>query len=544
MLSGAQFLERLDNIPTSLDDLYCSVFAKQATSLTTGQVLLRDQILRWILFVARPLSLSELANAIAIESNAFITDLETQAIEACGSLIKVENGIVKPVHHSLRDFLSNPEHAARDKILSVRPESSNLIIAKSLLTYLSHPSFASIEESLGGVHFLSTHPLIEYATLYWVYHASSAAQDSGLRGLISQFFASSTNWIEWSDKLLPHFLPLSTLPIPPRPFHTARFLHLFALKGQLASYLEKEERALFSNSFEDSLQLAYENFVAQAQFKSGPESLEVAQRLLDLAEVYSWIGKSKSRSLAQVQAALFIISKHTGSDAESLSITVYQTLADEYKRAGKYSDAHKILETLISNDHLPSTDPRRMFALDTLGWVNMRLGDLEAAEARLEQAKDLAAQIFGHTSPVTLRSKVTLAEVLGKLGRYEEAGALCAELKEQLRQHRDYGVPLPKDSISQLHLLAMVFMQEGKLKDAMDTYQIVLDDRRKIFGDEHGMTLGPEMQLGIIKEKLGDLEGAKKVFLNVLPRQEKVLGANHPDVIDVKRRLEEFSSQG
>ncbi|KAF2269169.1 hypothetical protein CC78DRAFT_453664 [Lojkania enalia] len=528
--------ESLGSVQASLDDLYSSILFKQATGLTEGQMLLRDQILRWVLFAIRPLHLEEMANAIAVESNAYIYDLESKATEVCGSLIKIEKGILKPIHHSLREYLMR-DYPKRDEILSVRSEASNLVIAKSLLTYLSHPSFSQIYEPLNTSHFRSTYPLAEYAALYWVYHISNATKDPNMRALIADFFNSSSNWATWADKLLPHYLPLSTLPIPPRPFNTARFAYLFTLKEQLASYFEEEEKAKFTEKFEDSLRILYEGFAAQAQSECGPESLKAAQRLQDLAELYSWISKYRSQALAQLQAASFIISKKIGLEAEGLSITVHQALADEYKRAGKYNDAQKLLEVLTQNGTLSSRDPRRMFALDALGWVNMRLGNLNAAESHLTHAKDLASQIYGSQSPMTLRSKVTLAEVLGKMGRHEEAEALCAELKEQLRKHRDDGIPLPKDSISQLNTLASVFMQEGKFREAKSTYEIVVDDRRRTFGDGHGMTLWAEMQLGTAMEKAGDVDGARILFANLLPRQEKALGASHPDVKDVKERL-------
>lgn len=290
----------------------------------------------------------------------------------------------------------------------------------------------------------------------------------------------------------------------------------------------------------DKLLVTYQSFSAQTQANAGPETLETVQRLLDLAEVYSWLPTYKSQALAQLQAASFIIAKDTSLEAQDLSITVSQALADEYKRAGKYVDAERLLSDLASNDRLPQKDLRRIFASDSLGWVSMRLDDLSAAETYLRLANDLAAQIYGTLSPMTLRSKVTLAEVLAKLGRHDEAEALCVTLKEQLRQHSSDGVPMPKDSISQLNTLAAIFMQEEKFDEARTTWRVVVDDRRETFGDEHGLTLWAEMQLGIATEKAEDKHGAKNVFVNLLARQEKALGDNHPDVKEVKRRLEQL----
>ena len=80
-------------------------------------------------------------------------------------------------------------------------------------------------------------------------------------------------------------------------------------------------------------------------------------------------------------------------------------------------------------------------------------------------------------------------------------------------------------------------MQRGKYEDAKKTFNAIVDDRRRLFGEEHGLTLWAEMQLGIAMDKAGDGEAARETFTNLIPRQEKVLGSDHPDVKDVKKRL-------
>jgi tetratricopeptide (TPR) repeat protein len=518
-----------------LDDLYDQIISQQAEMLTAGQKILRNQILRWLLFAVRSLHLPELAHAIAVESNIYIQDLATQATEVCGSLIKIENSQLKLVHHTLREYLLR-DIESRTTTIDVDRKQSNLAIAKTLLTYLSHPPSAGIEEPLYDPHYMRTRPIAEYAALYWVYHISNASQNPDLLQQIGQF-VDSANFVEWADRLLPHFLPLSMLPTPPRPFNNARFFHLLALKGQLCTYFPESERVEFTNKIETRLRLVYEGFLAEAKAKSGRTSLDVVQRLLDLSELYSWLPGYKSQTRAMLLESSEIISEHISADAGDLSITVTQALADEYKRAGKYAEAKGLLEQFLSNDSLESKDPRRMFALDGLGWVHMRLNNLEAAEITLRNALKLATDLYGKQSPMTLRSKVTLAEVLGKIGRHTEAEALCADLKEQLRQHRHDGVAMSRDSVSQLNTLAMIFAQEEKYEDAKNTWQVVVDDRRKAFGMEHGMTLFAEMQLGNAMKKAGDKAGAKSLFVNLLPRQEKVLGGKHPNVQEVKQQL-------
>jgi tetratricopeptide (TPR) repeat protein len=167
----------------------------------------------------------------------------------------------------------------------------------------------------------------------------------------------------------------------------------------------------------------------------------------------------------------------------------------------------------------------------------MRLGQLGASETHLQKALDIATEHYGSPSPLTLRSKVTLTEVLRKLGRFDEAEAICASLIEQLRQYHDNTVALPKDSISQLNTLAAIYMQRGKYDEAKETFKVVVDDRRKLFGEEHRLTLWAEMQWGIAMDSAGDGEAARETFERLVTRQEKVLGSDHPDVKDVKKKL-------
>ena len=513
--------------------MYGSIFKHQSLNLGRGEILLRDGILRLMLFAVRPLQVAEIANFLSVESNVFISDLETKAVAVCGSLVNIDNGILKPVHHSLRDFLLG-EHPALRSITGIKPGIGNLLISRALLGYLTHPKFSCISEPLDSDNFRSTHPLAEYATLYWVHHASLAESNSNLQEQIRAFF-NTNNAKEWTDRLLPLFLPGSVLPVPPRPFNTARFFHLFSLKSQIANCFDPEQKAEVDEHITKYLCSAYEEFLENARARDGPASLSVLQRLLDLAEVYSWCPTYRKHVAPTLHAALEIASQLSSPEARNLAVVAYQALADEYKRNGKYEDAQKLLDQLLSlaSDLIPRNDPKIIFALDSLGWVYMRLGQLEAAAVHLEEALELAVEHYGSQSPMTLRTRVTLAEVLGKLGRHDEAEVLYTALKEQLTN----SVPLSTDSISHLNTLAFVYMQEGNYDKAEETYKIVVEDRRKLFGEEHGLTLGAEMLWGLAMDERGDREAAMAIFERLIVRQERVLGVNHPDVKLVKERL-------
>jgi len=63
---------------------------------------------------------------------------------------------------------------------------------------------------------------------------------------------------------------------------------------------------------------------------------------------------------------------------------------------------------------------------------------------------------------------------------------------------------------------------------------MVVDDRVHAFGGEHAMTLWATMQLGLAVERAGreerDVNRAVALFEDLLRRQERGLGGEHPDV--------------
>jgi hypothetical protein len=65
--------------------MYGSIFEHQSLSLGRGEILLRDGILRLVLFAVRPLQVLEIANFLSVESNVFIPDLETTSLRVKSS---------------------------------------------------------------------------------------------------------------------------------------------------------------------------------------------------------------------------------------------------------------------------------------------------------------------------------------------------------------------------------------------------------------------------------------------------------------------------
>jgi tetratricopeptide (TPR) repeat protein len=523
-------LPRLDSLPSTLDEVYAELLDRQSGSLTSSELAVRDAALGWSCAAVRPLRTVEFANVLSVERAQFLPSPDDQILNVGSSLVKIEHELVLPMHHSLRDFFRS---ARSDETLSL--SRFNLAAAKTLLSYLCHPALRHIKDLASDDNFEQSHPLVEYATLYWVYHCSQADVDTDLQEQILSFFRSPNGPV-WFDILLPHMIHRSVLPVPPRPPINARFCHLMSLKSQLCNYFGKERKNDIDAKLSASLRSEYEKSLEEATSTHGKHSVVRLRRLLELAELYSWLPGCQEKVVDLLTEAIVVASELSSPEAVDLRLTAYQALADEYKRRAKFEDASKLLEKILAT---AGGAGRKMFALDSLGWVNARIGKLDAAENYLKEAVEIAQAEHGSASPFALRSKVTLAEVLSKLGRYGEAEELCAALEAQVSNHRLEGVPLPKDSMSHLNILASVYVQQGKLAEARGLYELIVDDRKGVFGDSHRLTLWAEMQLGIVLVKAGEKEEGRQLLQSLLPRQLVVLGPEHPDVSQVKDILDQ-----
>ncbi|KIN06747.1 hypothetical protein OIDMADRAFT_46678 [Oidiodendron maius Zn] len=363
-------LTSLDDFPTSYPDLD-----------------LRDHILRWVVAAIRPIGLTELANSSAVVTNSFIPNIESKAAEICASFVMAQDGVLKPIHYSFLVFLSG-KHAGLDKIRNIGSEQANSEIARVCLTYLSHSAFRNFPKGpLNVADAASSHPFLEYATLYWVHHISKAVEyNLELQTLIKAFFSSSNAFI-WLDVFLPAHLSRSLLPPPPgRTINSSRFFYVFTLKSRIVNYFSGEAKTEIDEQISSFLRKSYEDELQDARSQYGHESFPAVRRMMDLAEVYGWLSGLKPKATSLLEEALSISSTFSENESEFLYMDVQQALADDYKRGGKYKEAQALLEKLVATaEKLDAAGRRIMVALDSLGWVCMRLNQFPEAAAYLEQ---------------------------------------------------------------------------------------------------------------------------------------------------------------
>jgi hypothetical protein len=137
--------KKLNPLPKSLPDLYNRILV----NIKVDDAEAAKNILRWVVWAERPLTLQELAISIALRpdhrstselSEMMRCDLQSDLQSILGPLIHIRNGFVHLVHQSAKDYLKDMEPMT-DEAISARSNESNLYISISCLTYLSLDEF-------------------------------------------------------------------------------------------------------------------------------------------------------------------------------------------------------------------------------------------------------------------------------------------------------------------------------------------------------------------------------------------------------------------
>ena len=85
--------------------------------------------------------------------------------------------------------------------------------------------------------------------------------------------------------------------------------------------------------------------------------------------------------------------------------------------------------------------------------------------------------------------------------------------------------------------LANVYLDQGKLEEARKLKEQVLENRRRVLGDEHPDTLNSMNSLGWLFLQQGKLEEARKLYEEVLENRRRVLGDEHPHTLRSMNQL-------
>ncbi|KAI9879865.1 MAG: hypothetical protein M1830_006717 [Pleopsidium flavum] len=205
-------LRTLQNLPAGLDDTYDRAMGR-INSQSQRQVKRAEQVLSWIIFAERALTVKELQCALAVEPDdtfldeGALPDVDL-VVSVCAGLVVIdqENSIIRLVHYTTQEYFERTRetrfpHAQRE-------------LASTCLTYLSFAEFANglcvkndkeHDRHDDYVYHYSAHykftrdrieknVLLDYAARHWGNHAREVfRQDPNISQLIWRFFENGGN---------------------------------------------------------------------------------------------------------------------------------------------------------------------------------------------------------------------------------------------------------------------------------------------------------------------------------------------------------------
>jgi ankyrin repeat protein len=187
-------------------------------------------ILRWTAFALRPLSISEISEALVVDAYSDCSSLpideltydideeyiDNEIIAVCGSLVEVRRGsgdeqsrskTIHFVHPSVRDFLLSvlPRHpamlveGASTVENTANPAQQHCYLSAICLAYLKFDNIWNDSES--SQNCISEHPFLDYAARFWHLHLEGGAdEDPRTSQMVGDLFrARSSTFSHWAE---------------------------------------------------------------------------------------------------------------------------------------------------------------------------------------------------------------------------------------------------------------------------------------------------------------------------------------------------------
>ncbi len=231
-----------------------------------------------------------------------------------------------------------------------------------------------------------------------------------------------------------------------------------------------------------------------------------------------------ARQLLDLQAARL---PNAYPNQPELKADMMEVLADGYDRLGLYHAAEPLAtEALaIRRQVLGPTHPDVAASLNLAGWIRHELGKSKDAEPLLLEAAAIR-RAAGEPYRVDLsRSLNDLGVIYNALARYPAAESTLAEALAIRRaahgdDHRAVGITANN--------LAAAYYYQGKLADAIQFQAVALRALTSAVGPDHQRTILALGNLAAFKRAQGDLAAAEADFRDLVARQTRLQGRDHP----------------
>ncbi|KAI9167209.1 LOW QUALITY PROTEIN: Vegetative incompatibility protein [Paramyrothecium foliicola] len=193
--TGRDVRDALTEMPTTLNDTYEGILARIADH---DREIAREALL-WLCFCLRPLTLTELAEAVVLretdvymDDDSRLTDPNT-LLDVCQGLAACNKSIVTLAHDSVRSFLLSPQiRNTTAAFFALDAAKAHSRMMRKCLTYLQLAPFASgpVTNHDELESRIQLHPLVKYATFHWPVHSERQPLSAHDEDRILAFFAT------------------------------------------------------------------------------------------------------------------------------------------------------------------------------------------------------------------------------------------------------------------------------------------------------------------------------------------------------------------
>jgi tetratricopeptide (TPR) repeat protein len=211
------------------------------------------------------------------------------------------------------------------------------------------------------------------------------------------------------------------------------------------------------------------------------------------------------------------------------------TLAGTLHEQGHTPEAIEILQNLIADltRVLGEAHPETLTVRGNLASLLKQSGDIDGAVQTQRNLLELYAASFGSEFPETIRARINLAESLSSTGQWFDAEAL---LRNAVAQTQTLG------QTHELTLLAegnygMVLQEQGRVAEARQLQQAVLDKRLSLNGEMHPATIIGAENLAVTMQRQEDWAGARDLFSGVVSARVQMYGDSHFETLNPMTRL-------
>ena len=182
-------------------------------------------------------------------------------------------------------------------------------------------------------------------------------------------------------------------------------------------------------------------------------------------------------------------------------------------------------------------------ALEILGRTKYEQLPSNATDARRCEVRDLITQLSAIAVQDYSRPLFEREQVRGYLNRAfnyaDDLGSVyeAVELDVAVSVVEDVLGPDHPDTLGVRNNLAGAYRSAGRLAEAIELYEQVLDECKRLLGTDHPDTLNTRNNLAHAYLSVGRFGEAVELFEQVLAERERVLGSDHPYTLNTRNNL-------